>query len=87
MSSVGWRRERLQAGTTAALACRRKHVVGKGALVRLEGLEVRADLNGCIGVLIGRVSESGRAPVMLVSSEVHIGTTLMVKPSNMRAVA
>ena len=55
--------------------------------MRLEGLEARADLNGCIGVLIGGVAESGRAPVKLVSSEVHAGTKLMVKPANMRGVA
>ena len=55
--------------------------------VRFEGLEARADLNGCIGVLIGEVAESGRAPVKLVSSEVHAGTKLMVKPANMRVVA
>ena len=37
-------------------------------LVRLEGLEARADITGCIGVLLGVVAESGRAPVRLVST-------------------
>ena len=60
----------------------------KGMRVWLQGLEVKADLNGCIGVLIGGgVAESGWAPVKLVSSEVHAGTKLMVKPANMRIAA
>ena len=54
--------------------------------MRLEGLEARADLNSCIGVLLSGVAGSGRAPVKLVSS-VHAGTKLMVKPANMRVVA
>ena len=58
----------------------------KGMGVRLQGLEVRADLNGCIGDLVGRVAENGRAPVKLVSSDVHAGTQLMVKPAKMRVV-
>ena len=59
----------------------------KGTRVRLEGLEARADLNGCIGVLIAGVAKSGRAPVKIISSEVHVGTKLMVKPANLRVVA
>jgi hypothetical protein len=54
--------------------------------VRLEDLEARADLNGSIGVLLRGVAESGRAPLKLVSSEVHAGTKLMVKPANLRVV-
>ena len=59
----------------------------KGIRVRLEGLKARPELNGCTGVLIGGVAESGRAPVKLVSSEVHAGMLLQVKPANMRVVA
>jgi hypothetical protein len=56
----------------------------KGMRVRLEGLEARADLNGSIGVLLGGVAESGRAPVKLVASELYGGMELRVKPANLR---
>ena len=59
----------------------------KGMRVRLEGLKARADLNGLEGVLLGGVAENWRAPVKLVSSGVHSGTELMVKPANLRRVA
>ena len=58
----------------------------KGMRVRLEGLEARPDLNGSVGVLVGGVAESRRAPVKLVASEVHAGLKLNVKPANMRFV-
>ena len=62
----------------------------KGTRVRFRGLQARAELNGCIGVLLGGVlAESGRAPVKLVSSERegHAGVKLQVKPANLRVVA
>ena len=56
----------------------------KGMRVQLQGLEARAELNGCIGVLLGGVEESGRAAVKLTTSEVHSGMMLRVKPANLR---
>ena len=60
----------------------------KGMRVQLEGLKARPELNGCIGVLIGGVEESGRVPVkLLASTGMHAGVLLRVKPANLRGTA
>ena len=58
--------------------------LARGARVRLCGLVARAELNGCIGEVVGPMAEGGRIPVRILLPAELAGQGVKLKPANIQ---